>query len=117
MAGDEGPDRGVKLKNRFELSFEEVTEYLKDGRMQIHKFPLGFILTEIKELPGERVLHVAWLAGERFEEWKQEAWGVLRKFSEEHGCVAIEAHCRPGLAESLKSLGFRTIKRTVRVDL
>lgn len=83
--------------------------------MQIHKFPLGFVITEIKQT-DERILHVVWLGGERFHEWKDEVVEYLKKFGREHGCSAIEAHCRPGLAEMLKPT-FRTIKRTVRADI
>lgn len=85
--------------------------------MQIHKFPLGFVVTEIKELPEERVLHVVWLGGERFSEWMSEVVGKLHEVGIEYGCSAIEAHCRPGLAGMLKAQGFRTQKITIRANV
>ncbi len=84
--------------------------------MQIHKFHLGFVITQIEEIDGERVLHVVWLAGEKFRDWKAEAFQRLEKFGREHGCKAIEADCRPGLASLLRP-EFRTIKKSVRADI
>ena len=107
----------MKLKSRMDLSFNDITDRLRKGEMQIHKFPLGFIVTEIKQLPGERVLHVVWLGGERFSEWMDEAFESLKEFCRLHSCKAIEAHCRPGLAVVLRKIGFRTLKITTRVEL
>jgi hypothetical protein len=84
--------------------------------MQIHKFPLGFIITQIVDRNGERVLHVVWLAGENLKDWKAEALERLRAFGIEHGCKAIEADCRPGLALLLRP-EFRTTKISVRTDI
>lgn len=84
--------------------------------MQIHKFPQGFIITQIADRAGERVLHVVWLAGEKFSEWKGEALDALKRFGAEHGCKAIEADCRPGLALALRPK-FRTIKISVRTEI
>lgn len=115
LAGDEGINR--RLKNRHSLSFEEVTHCLENGLMQIHKFEHGFILTEIKQLPEERILHVYWLGGERFGEWVEEAFEVIKKFGKDHGCGAIEANCRPGLAKMLRAQKFKTIKINVRAEI
>lgn len=84
--------------------------------MQIHKFPHGFIITQVVDRSGERVLHVVWLAGERFLEWKAEALKAITDFGVEHGCKAIEADCRPGLARALRP-EFRTTKISVRTDI
>ena len=107
----------MKLKSRMDLSFNDLTERLRRGEMQIHKFPLGFIVTEIKQLPDERILHVVWLGGEKFSEWIDEAFESLTEFCRLHSCRAIEAHCRPGLALMLRRKGFRTLKITTRVEL
>jgi len=107
----------MKLKSRLGLSFQDITDSLRRGEMQIHKFPLGFIVTEIKQLPDERVLHVVWLGGEKFNEWIDEAYEVLTEFCRLHSCKAIEAHCRPGLALMLRSKGFKTLKITTRLEL
>lgn len=106
-----------KLKTRVSLDLGEITERLRDGRFQIHKFLHGFIITEIKDLKTERILHVFWLGGSRFDEWMEEAFATLRTFAKKHDCKAIEARCRPGLAMKLRELGFREIKREVRVEI
>ncbi len=84
--------------------------------MQIHKFPDGFIITQIADRGGERVLYVVWLAGEKFPKWKDEALRELTAFGLEHGCKAIEADCRPGLAMLLRP-EFRKTKISVRADI
>jgi len=107
----------MRLKNRLGLSYNEITDGLRKGEMQLHKFPLGCIITEIKQLPDERILHVVWLEGNKFNEWMDEAFDRLKEFCRLHSCTAIEAHCRPGLASLIRSRGFRTLKITTRVDL
>jgi len=88
-------------------SIEETEAKLKSGDWQIHKFPLGFIITEIKQYlyPKERVLLIWVLSGRKFDEWKEEAFSRLRAFGAEHGCSAIETQCRLGLVKKLKPLG------------
>jgi len=115
MAGSQSSHR--KLKSRIEIPFDEITERLKDGRFQLHKIGYGIIITEIKDWAGERILCVFWLGGKEFDFWKDRAFVQLVKFGREHGCKAIEARCRPGLAAKLRPLGFRTIKTEVRVEI
>lgn len=107
----------MKLKSRLGMTLEEMTECLNRGEMQIHNFPQGCIVTEVKQLAEERILNVVWLSGEKLDDWKGLAQKTLSEFARKHGCVAIEAACRPGLAASLKQLGYRTIKRLVRVEV
>lgn len=99
------------------MTFDEINECLKSGEMQLHQFPQGFIVTEIKQLAEERVLNVVWLSGRNFPEWMDGAQKMIKNFARAHKCVAIEAACRPGLAASLKQLGYRTIKRLVRAEV
>lgn len=107
----------MKLKNRLDITFEEMTSKLERGEMQMHKFPLGFIVTQIVEIHRERILHVVLLSGEKLARWKDEALSCLKDFGRQYQCSAIEAHCRPGLAKMLKPLGFRTIKKIMRTEL
>lgn len=95
----------------------EMTAKLKAGVMQIHKFPLGFVVTEIKQYPEERVLIVQLLSGEKFEEWSQEVVDHLRKFAREHECKAVEAICRKGLEPILKPLGWKRTRVLLRDEL
>ena len=115
MAGNASPNR--RLKTRHERSEGEVTALLVSGGMQILKFEHGFILTEIRQFEDEKVLHVYWLGGVRFAEWAAEAVAALRELGARHGCAAIEAHCRPGLARMLKAHAFKTQKITIRAAI
>ena len=112
LAGDEGINRSVRFP-----SFEEVDSKLRSGEWQIHKFPKGFILTEIKQYPDERVLLVHVIRGEDLDNWKSEAMKSLSRFGEEHGCKAIEAQVRLGLIKKLKPLGFKTTRAEVRAEI
>ena len=94
-------------------------EKVKKGEMQIHRFPLGEIVTEIVEmkLPEERILVVLLLAGERMDEWKEEATEYLRAFARKHDCKAIEAISRFGLEKKLKALGWKKTRILLRNEL
>ena len=96
---------------------EEVDRKLRSGEWQIHKFPKGFILTEIKQYPKERVLLVHVLVGSGFDEWIDEAWERLKAFGREHGCGAVEAMVRLGLIKKLKPLGFKTTRAELRAKI
>lgn len=95
----------------------EVEAKLRSGDYQCLSFPLGFVITEIKEYDFGRILRVHLLGGERFDEWKAELVGELVKFARGHGCSAIEATCRLGLEESLKPLGFRRSRVVLRREV
>lgn len=84
--------------------------------MQLHKFPLGFVVTEIKSFPEERILMVQLLSGERFHEWAAEVVAHLRVFAKAHDCVAVEAICRRGLEPILKPLGWKKTRILLRVN-
>jgi hypothetical protein len=112
LAGDEGINRNIRL-----LSLNEADEKIRRGDWQAHKFQHGFILTEIKQFPNERVLLVWVLSGEKFDEWKDEAFIRLKAFGKEHGCKAIEAQVRLGLVKKLKPLGFKTTRAELRAEI
>ena len=85
---------------------------MKSGKWQIHKFPEGFLITEILQYPNERVLMVHVLSGRNFDNWKWWAHATLRQFAKEKGCDAIEAVVRLGLEKKLKTLNY-TKKRVL----
>ena len=85
--------------------------------MQAHVFPRGAVITQIDNYPEERVLHVVLLVGKDLEQWETSVLDRLKSFAIAHGCGAIEANCRPGLARFLKKHGFRRTKIIMRVDL
>lgn len=104
--------RRLRLPN-----LQEVEDKVKAGEWQLHPFPLGTCITEIRKYDSEKVVTVHLLAGERFDEWKDGCVQHLRDFAKEHECGAIEALCRPGLAKTLKAMGWRTRNVEVRLNL
>jgi hypothetical protein len=82
--------------------------------MQAHVFPKGAVLTQIDDYPEERILQVVLMIGKDLDKWEVSVLERLRAFGREHGCKAIEADCRPGLARFLKQYGFRTTKIRMR---
>lgn len=104
--------RRLRLPSRAELAAK-----VQAGEYQCHTFRLGVAITEVRKYDFEQVLIVHLLAGERFESWKEECVQRLRDFAIAHGCVAIEALCRPGLAKMLKGIGWRTRNVQVRLTL
>jgi hypothetical protein len=63
------------------------------------------------------VLLVWVLSGERFDQWKEEAFARLKAFGSAYGCKAIETQVRLGLVNKLKLLGFRTIRAELRAEI
>ena len=112
MAGDEGINRSVRFPSQ-----EEVDQKLRSGEWQIHKFPKGIILTEIKQYPNERVLLVHVLAGQEYDSWSSESVEYLKQFGRQYGCSAIEALCRLGLTKKLKPLGFKQTRAELRAAI
>lgn len=98
-------------------SLQEVEDKVRSGDWQMHNFPLGVAISEIRKYGDEQVLTVHLLAGERFNEWKEGCVQRLQEFAKEHDCGAIEALCRPGLAAILKDMGWKTRMVEVRYGL
>lgn len=105
------------MRLRIGITQEEFERKVLSGEMQVHKFPLGEIATEIREFPGERVLMVQLLAGERFDEWKEEAERRLIAFGKEKHCTSIEAMARLGLGKKLRELGWKKNAVLMRKDI
>lgn len=101
---------------RVGMSFDDMTARILRGEMQLHKFPRGFLVTEVKNFHEERVLMVQLLSGECLEEWAPEALARLRECARANNCVAIEALCRRGLEPILKPLGFKKTRVLLRVQ-
>jgi hypothetical protein len=66
---------------------------------------------------NEKVLEVVLLLGDGFLEKKKEVVEHLEKFGKEHGCKAVEALSRKGLAPTLKPLGWKTKKILLRKEI
>jgi hypothetical protein len=99
------------------LSFDAITKKIERGEYQKHQFPMGFVITQIRDYDNERILEVVLLVGERFDLWKEELVVHLNKYAKDHRCDAVEAISRRGLGVALKDLGFRTTKVLLRKEV
>lgn len=93
---------------------EACEEKLKSGEWQIHKFPRGFLITEVQQYPEERVLFIHLLSGEDFDNWKWWAHDTLRDFAKKMNCSGIECAARLGLEKKLKTLNYNKKKVLLR---
>lgn len=100
------------------MSLQDMTDRIKRGELQIHKFAHGFFVTEIKDYPEERVLVVQLLSGARGHkrEWVAEGVEHLRRFAKENNCAAVEATCRLGLEPLLKPFGWKRTRVLLRME-
>lgn len=89
------------------------------GRAQLHAFPEGFAITEVRDYthPTERVLNVLLLGGKNFDAWRDAAHERLKSFARVNGCQAIEFACRLGLAKKVANLGYRKRRILMRYEM
>lgn len=99
------------------LPFEEIDRKVRSGEYQFHPFGPCFVITQITDYGNEKVLDVVLLFGDDFLSRKEEVVEHLVKFGREHGCKAVEALSRMGLAPTLKPLGFHKKKILLRKDI
>jgi hypothetical protein len=99
------------------LPFEEIDNRVRSGAYQFHDFGSFWIWTQVSEHAKERTLDVVLLLGDGFVGRESEAVERLSVFAKEHGCAAIEAISRKGLAPTLKPIGFKTTRVLLRKDL
>lgn len=90
---------------------------IKCGDFQLHEFPKGFAVTEIRQFTTERTLFVLWLRGHDFDEWKAALVEKLNALAKQYECAGIEAACRFGLEKSLSDLGFRRSQIIIRKEV
>jgi hypothetical protein len=95
------------VKYRLGYTWDQYREKIESGEWQLHKFPKGFLITEVVQWAEEKVLLVQLAGGEQFDAWKEEAQERLIKFGREQGCTALEAACRVGMFKKIKPLGWR----------
>ena len=104
-------------KFRLGTTEQELKEKVEKGEWQLHKYPLGFVLTEIRQYPEEKICIVHFLGGEQFDSWKTQVDDDLEKFAKAQGCKALEAGCRLGLERKMKSLGWKRWHVVIRKEL
>jgi hypothetical protein len=99
------------------LPLKEIERKVMAGEYQFHNFGTCFVWTQIMVYDTEKVLEVVLLLGDGFLEKKEEVVEHLESFGKEHGCKAIEALSRKGLAPTLKPLGWRPKKILLRKEI
>lgn len=104
-------------KFRLGYTWDEIKEKVDRGEWQFHGYPLGFVFTEIKQYPTEKVCLVHFLSGEQFDSWKSQLVDDLAKFGKENGCQALQAGVRLGLEKKLKPLGWKRWHVVIRKEL
>lgn len=67
--------------------------------------PICFLVTEIHDIEGFKILVIKWCAGEKMFEWLEDL-AVMEKWALEHGIHKVEIMGRKGWEKTLKSLGY-----------
>lgn len=104
-------------KFRLGHTWDEIKEKCESGEWQAHSYPHGICFTEVRKFPEEKVCFVHFLAGEKFDSWKQKLDDDLRVFAKAQGCHALEASMRLGLGKKLKPLGWKLWHVIMRKEL
>lgn len=96
--------------NNQEMTLADVAENIVNDRAQLwvviqNNIPRAMSVTEIVTFPRKKVCRIVLLGGVSFEEWKHilvdlENWALM------HGCIELDAYCRPGMARKAKTMGF-----------
>lgn len=68
---------------------------------------VGAMGIEIKRTDRGPLTEIAWLAGERFDEWWDFALDNVEKIAKELDSYAVKANCRRGFKKYLEPRGFR----------
>ncbi len=105
------------MKYRLGYTTEEIKEKVEKGEFQLHEYPLGFVLTEIRVFPEEKICFVHFLGGSDFDSWKSKLVDDLVKFAKAHGCASLEASCRLGLGRKLERMGWKRWHVVMKKDL
>lgn len=95
-----------------EMEADDVRDRLLGGSMQLfiayYGCVKGIIVTEVVNYPQKRALRGYLIAGSEFEAWAPTMQEKLERYCKYMACDYIETVCRPGLAEKLKPLGWKT---------
>lgn len=98
-------------------TWEEAKAKVDSGEWQCHGYSGGFLLTEIKQWPHERVCLVHFLLGKDFDAWKDQALEDLKTFGRKNGCNALQIGCRLGLEKKLRHQGWKRYHVVLRLEL
>jgi hypothetical protein len=79
--------------------------------VKIDKEVQGAFITKISKYPQKNLLCVILLAGNEFQEWRDEADALLNAFGKEHNCEYIELFGRKGWKKMLADIDYNEITR------
>lgn len=78
-----------------------------------HKSPTAFFVTRIVDYPRKRVCKFVIIAGERIDEWYDDAFVVLEPWAKAIGCVEAEQVGRKGWLRKLGPKGWKETMTTM----
>lgn len=93
----------------------DVADALREGRAQIFQHGDSIVVTEIVDHPKRKELSL-WLAAGVWDDLTA-LDPTLKEFGRKHGCTRIVAHCRRGLTQRMKQIGFREHSRTFVMEI
>ena len=109
-----------RATGRFDAGYDEthVLERLKRAEMQLwivgEDSIQGVVITEVQIHPQFKVLGLSIVAGDKIDDWIEEADDLLTRFARHHDCKYLEGYGRKGWARKLKSRGFEEYSITIR---
>ena len=114
----------VVAESRGTLSLEGIKESIRERDMQAlvavdeQDNVIGIAITEIRrEISGMRIFNIVALAGERFDEWRDEGDRVLRQWARSIDAPVVELVGRRGWVKALANLGWKEEAVVMRLDL
>ena len=74
-------------------------------------------LTELKQFPVHRILHVVWGAGKYMDVIFEAGLSAMESYAKAQGATAIAIDGRPGFIKRAKKLGYEFVQTTVMKEL
>jgi hypothetical protein len=93
----------------------DVADAIRNGKAQVFQHGDSVVVTEIVDHPRRKELNL-WLAAGNWDELTA-LDPTLKEYGRKHGCERIVAHCRRGLTQRMKAIGFREHSRTFVMEI
>lgn len=98
-----------------EHTFADIEAEARAGRMQLWPGEQSLAVTEIRNIPGRKALHILYAAGNGPE--LEEMTEAMAAWAKVQGCTSLTGTGRPGWAKRMKQRGWRTIETTLERPL
>jgi hypothetical protein len=98
-----------------EHTFADIEAEARAGRMQLWPGGQSLAVTEIRNIPGRKALHILYAAGNGPE--LEEMTEAMAAWAKVQGCTSLTGTGRPGWAKRMKQRGWRTIETTLERPL